>query len=243
MIYGPDGSIWQQGIQVSEADWNAIGYGMWRCIHQNGTPDATYRPMRDMFLARNIPFSAYAWVSGDPIRSADKACDAVGDKRIPIMADCEEPGYPFGNYFRWIERVRANGFKVRLMYTGRGYWLESGSPHLGGLGFDLVVSRYGDQDPNGKYEIVPRYDYMNSKYGDVTWNWVFGGLTPTFWQYGSRIRWGDRYMDMNAYRGLASTLGTWFYVKSNIPEPKPPLPPPTPFPYRPYNPIPPFIIR
>lgn len=221
--YGPDGSIWQNGIKLTAADWDAIDFVIWRCVREDGTPDPSYPWARDQAIAHRKPFATYVFLSGNPVRQAEAAAAVIGDKTVPVMADWEKPGYTPASMFAWVGRMRTLGFTVPLLYTGMAFWQSSGKPTLTDYGLELVVARYGDQQPTATYEIRPRYAQMDHKYGAVTWAFNIGGLRPVIWQYGSRIRWGDRPMDMNAFRGTPAELARWFKMPPAA-HPVPPKP-------------------
>lgn len=201
-IFGPDGARYQENIKLTDADWNAVGFGAWRAIHQNGTSDRTFKPMAEDFKRHRKPFAAYVWVDGmAPSTKAEYAARAIGDPSIPVMVDWEDRTCSFDRMMAFVVAMRARGYRVPLLYTGRFFHASMGAPDLTGLGVDLVIARYGDQKDDGTYEIEPRYAQAVAKYS--VWDWNVGGLKPSMWQYGSRVRWGDRYMDMNAIRDPA----------------------------------------
>lgn len=224
-FFGPDGAVYQDGIKVSDKDWTDTDFMAWRVIHQSGKKDITFDLKLKEAEEHNVPFAAYVWVDKMGASSKSRYTDnALKDKSIPIMVDWEDPGCTFTNMCSYVEAMRKLGYKVTLLYTGRPFWQSMGSPKLDDLGMDLVISRYGDQNiesrygKNPKFECVPRYEYMLPKYS--VWDWNLGGLTPSMWQFGSRIRWGDRYMDMNAIRDkdvIDRCFKNWFSEPTPIP--------------------------
>ena len=96
--------------------------------------------------------------------------------------------------------MRKVGISVVSLYTGAGYWGERGRPTLAGNGFDLVNARWG-LNPEAKVAV----DQYRAIGGDDGNGWDgFGGLDPVIWQFGSRIAWGSKHMDHNAFRGDAA---------------------------------------
>lgn len=227
-LFGPDGARYQEGIKVTDADWAAVDFGIWRAIHQSGGLDRTYPVMRDQFRLHDKPFAAYVWVDAmDPERKADYAATAIRDSTIPVMVDWEDARCSWGRALAFVSAMRERGYKVPLLYTGRAFHQSMGSPRLTGYDLELVVARYGDQNGAGIYECEPRYQAMLPRFG--VWSWNLGGLTPVMWQFGSRIRWGDRYMDMNAVLDPA-VINRCFRLWS-APAPTPgPVPIPVPIP-------------
>ena len=103
--------------------------------------------------------------------------------------------------------IRKLGHKVGLLYTNYYYWKDDcGSPKLTGQGFDLVNAKYGDGNKVGTAE--ERYAAQGGDAGPG-WN-GYGGLTPVLWQFGDKITWGNKNLDMNAYRGDPAVLNNWF---------------------------------
>lgn len=241
-LFGPDGSKWQAGIKLTAADWDAVDFGIWRCVHQTGAKDATFEWAKREFLDHRKPFCAYVWAFGDPVDQAGDVAAAVMDQSVPIMIDWEDLSVPADRMFRLVAELRRLGYQVPLLYTGQAYWQTMGRPILEGRGMDLVVARYGSQKADGQYEIRARYDGMMASSTAATWEFNLGGLRPVFWQYGSRIRWGDRFMDMNAFRGSHGDLAQWFKMPSfaTVPPTGPfPIQRPTPAPVPPPQIIPP----
>lgn len=217
--FGPDGSHHQQGMTL---DRN-VDFMLWRCSIGSRI-DETFDTFRDFARDNNIPFCAYHFVyqterrvtsagkEHNAITQARRVDEAVGDKSIPIMLDWESDGSQLPNWTdvqRVAAAIRALGYKIPLLYTGRWYWSSMGSPEMSGNGFDLINADYGNQKSTGEYEAKSRYKELGGDEGRG-WN-GYGGLVPSIWQFGSRIRCGDRYMDCNAIR-LNVDLSRWFKI-------------------------------
>jgi hypothetical protein len=124
--------------------------------------------------------------------------------------NCHPDGGPqvpnFDDVLAVAAEIRKLGHKVALVYTGWSYWSEHGKPTMSGHGFDLVNARYGAGNLVGTAE--ERYQAQG---GDSGLGWgAYGGLTPVLWQFGDKITWGNRNLDMNAYRGDPNLLNKWF---------------------------------
>jgi hypothetical protein len=148
---------------------------------------------------------------------------AEPDKSTPIMLDWEYDGTlrpDFNDVLAVAAELRKRGYRVPLLYTGKWYWEQMGRPTLSGHGFELVNSNYGNQSSTGTYEIKARYAALG---GDAStrWNVSYGGLRPSVWQFGSRIHWGNRYMDMNAIRDPAVIERIWPKEPMPVPDPDP----------------------
>jgi GH25 family lysozyme M1 (1,4-beta-N-acetylmuramidase) len=233
-LYIPDGSKWQKDIKLTSVDWDAIGALIWRA--SSTYVDDTYAWARDQARQHGKPFLPYHALYNNSTmtleRQADLFANTVHDTSLGCMVDWEGwtgNGANYSELLRFVRLIRARGYEVPATYFGYAYWQLQGRPPIAELDTDWVVARYGNQSPTAEYEMASRYVAMNQAYGNETWNWNAGGLKPRMWQYGSRIRWGDRYMDMNAYRGDLASLRAWF-TGTAIPDPIPapiPVPPST----------------
>jgi hypothetical protein len=236
--FGPDGSYHQFGgrdgeskpwswLLLQEEDWAAIEFVLWRASIAART-DWSFPRMRDETMQRGKAFAAYHFVYPVVRYPARAQVDALmrsldGNTDIPVWLDWEHDGETvipqWSDVIAFADAARDRGLRVPGVYTGGWYWSGyAGSPTLAGYGLDLWLSDYGNQQPTSQFEIVSRYAERG---GDEStrWNRNLGGLTPVLFQYGSRIRWGNRYMDMNAHRGPVAELGRWFWTK-----PAPPIP-------------------
>lgn len=230
-LFGPDLSSFQRGISPSAHDLASTSFMLWRSVREKRDPDGvpaayllddSYYWGRDYAKAHNIPFATYVFLGSDP-RLQDEATDQFVADDIPVMVDWERSGCTFDEMMRYVTDLRAYGNRVPTLYTGKYFWQNAGSPSLAGLGLDLVVARYGDQDPTKVYDCEARYAYLLGRYGG-TWSWDIGGLTPQMWQFGSRIRYGGMAVDMNAVLDPA-------FITRNFKDWTPPPPPaPTPDP-------------
>lgn len=110
---------------------------------------------------------------------------------VPLMLDVEQE--PSGaqpavaDAVVFIDRYRALGGVVHLLYLPKWYWQRLGSPSLAALidrGMLLVSSDY-------------------TAYSDDGPGWQpYGGMTPTVWQYTSSATFnGVHPVDMNAFKG------------------------------------------
>lgn len=221
-FFGPDGSHHQDGMTP---DWNDLDFLIWRSSIGKRI-DRTFNQFNNEARARDIPFCAYHFVytlNNYPADlQADTCAQSVNNTDTPIMLDWESDGSispGFDAVLAVANELRELGYRVPLLYTGQWYWAQKGRPTLEGHGLDLVNSNYGNQKPTGTYTAEARYKELG---GDTSTRWEvsYGGLKPSIWQFGSRIKWGDRYMDMNAIR--VGNLSQWF----RVPVVAPPVPQP-----------------
>lgn len=119
---------------------------------------------------------------------------------------------------RFVDQWRKMDSRVLALYLPRWVWSGwLGRPHLGDLGIPLVSSLYGAND-----NLAPD-DLYAARGGDLGDGWAsYGGVAPTFWQFGSRcpVPGLSALTDINAYRGsveqLYSTLGVDMAWRLNV---------------------------
>src|SRR5262245_10318397 len=206
-VFGPDVSKWQEGLVPPTPP--SISFGLCRA-----SKGAEIDPVVDNAIAwcetNSVPFCAYHFLVPlsvhDAVVQAAAFHEAVArDKTIPCMLDWErssegwEPS--FNDALSVIDAIRKQGHKVALLYTGDWYWEKKGKPTLSGHGFDLVAADYD----NSKTGTGPQI--YAARGGDAGPGWTaFGGLTPVLWQFTDRATWGNKQLDMNAYRGDPAVL-------------------------------------
>lgn len=216
-LFGPDVSHWQSGIVVDPDDLAAVAFAMARASIGTRTDDA-HRVAYPVARSAGIGYAAYHFVyptrshaAGDQAAAFDRSVG--GDTDVSVMLDVEHDGDmspDWGDTLAVADAIRAYGYRVTLVYLPRWYWQTIGSPTLAGAGLSLVSSDYG---PNTPGEIGDRYA---ARGGDAGPGWSnYGGVTPTVWQYGSQIEFGNQLVDMNAYRGDPADLGRWFTPPDN----------------------------
>lgn len=128
---------------------------------------------------------------------------AVVPKDVPVIPDVEENSGDMTLTRQIVDKLRAAGYRVPLLYLPRWYWQQLGSPSLAGLP-PLWSSRYPDytvRDLAGAYAKAP------ASYWDG-----YGGLSVAVLQFTSSAKIaGHQPLDANAFRGtrdqLAALLG------------------------------------
>jgi Glycosyl hydrolases family 25 len=220
-LCGPDVSAWQIGIVPPEP--HGIGFGLCRASIGLAN-DPTAAQAIAWCRVRDVPFAAYHFVYEQPKHPAvDQALtfheSVGGDRSICCMLDWEsdtddnchpggEPQHPtWDDVLAVADAIRELGHRCNLVYTGRWYWNEQGSPTLAGCGLDLVNSNYGLKPwPDGG-----PVDVYTARGGDDGPGWAgYGGLDPILWQYSCQTTWGNRRVDFNAYKGDPAELNQWF---------------------------------
>jgi len=187
--------------------------------------DPSYATFRDQCKDLGVLFAAYVLVHTyvTPAATAQLLAKTIGDPRIPVMIDLEPdsdtPSLQFAAQC-W-DAFAAEGLHPRVLYDPRWYWSQSGGPVLTVRPWALTSSNYGANTPGAA---ATRYA---AEGGDLGPGWQpYGGLAPTFWQFGSQIVLGTDshgltvYGDADAYRGSVSELAAtglftdWSHIMS-----------------------------
>lgn len=220
-VFGPDVSQYQKGLVPP--DPAGIGFGICRASIGQYL-DATCLGFLDWFRDNGVPYCAYHFaypIASHPARiQADTFHRSVAaDPSVNCMIDWEEDGddncHPNGGPQKpsWSDvlavatEIRNLGHKVTLVYAPDWWWSEQGKPNMAGAGFDLVAAEYGPKPwPTGTTAQV-----YAARGGDASPDWKgYGGLTPVLLQFSCQVTWGNKALDMNAYRGDPAVLNRWF---------------------------------
>jgi hypothetical protein len=215
-ITGPDVSDRQAGLSVASVKQAGHSFLTARALSfPQGLmqADPAYSSFRDQCKALGFPFAAYVLVHTyvTPAATAALLAKTIGDPAIPVMIDLEpDSDTPtVGFAVQCFDAFAAEGLQPRVLYDPRWYWSELHGPSLTARPWRVTSSDYGSNAPGGA---LSRYTSMG---GDTGPGWEpYGGLTPTFWQFGSQIVLGTDsnghtvYGDCNAYRGTLDELVT-----------------------------------
>jgi len=148
--------------------------------------------------------AAYHYVRSNAGASAQVAhIQKVIPTSVPVIPDVEANSGAIGLTRDLVDRLRAAGYTVPLLYLPRWYWTQIGSPSLAGLP-PLWSSRYPDNT----------IGTISDEWADVpaTYWTGYGGLDVAVLQFTSSAAIaGHQPLDANAYRGtraqLAALLG------------------------------------
>jgi GH25 family lysozyme M1 (1,4-beta-N-acetylmuramidase) len=130
---------------------------------------------------------------------------------VPVILDVEAGSGGVSLVREIIDRLRAVGYRVPLLYLPRWYWQQLGSPSLVGLP-PLWSSRYPDNTVGS----------IQDEWADVPahyWN-GYGGLSVAILQFSSSGRVaGYSPLDLNAYQGTRAGLLALLYGQQPTPAP------------------------
>lgn len=143
--------------------------------------------------------AAYHYVRGNVSAAAQVAhIQRVVPRDVPIVPDVEANSGGIALTREFVDRLRAAGYTVPLLYLPRWYWQQIGSPSLAGLP-PLWSSRY----PNN---VIGTLQAEWAQVPDSYWN-GYGGLQVAVLQFTSSARIaGHQPLDANAYRGTRGQL-------------------------------------
>lgn len=215
-VTGPDVSSQQAGLSVASVKQAGHSFLTARALSfPNGLMEAdpAYSTFRDEAKALGFPFAAYVLIHTyvTPQATAALLAKTIGDPNIPVMIDLEpDSDTPtVGFAVQCWDAFAAEGLHPRVLYDPRWYWSELNGPALTARPWAVTASAYGSNAPGAA---LSRYTSMG---GDTGPGWEpYGGITPSFWQFGSQIVLGTDsnghtvYGDCNAYRGSQDELTT-----------------------------------
>jgi GH25 family lysozyme M1 (1,4-beta-N-acetylmuramidase) len=188
-IFYPDISAFQGNISL--AGTVAVCA---KATEGTGWTSANYSWQKAEAARRGAFFFAYHFLhAGNASAQADYCFNVVG-KNVGLMLDWEPAGSSrpgVNDAVAFIERYRALGGTVNIVYLPHWYWAQMGSPSLG-----AIASR-------GCYNVNSAY----TTYSDNSSNWnSFGGLEVKIWQYTSSFRFSGQNVDFNAFKGTVDEL-------------------------------------
>lgn len=195
-----DISEWQNGLQLAKAKAEGIEAVILRT--NDGTyRDKTFRSHLDDALANGLPVATYAYLrhpaEGTTIRQQVDTYEAVcPDRAYPVWLDAESPTAITADVVAQFKaEFERRGYRVLGVYTYRPY-------HAGAMrGADL--SRFG-RTWVAAYGTDPSADPATAYPGDQAASWApLGGVVPSMWQFGSKVRVAGYGVDCNAIRDRA----------------------------------------
>jgi lysozyme len=212
-VLGIDVSKWQAGLSLASVKAQGYRYVIAKCTEGQGYVDPEYDAFRAQAVGAQTLFAAYHWLWSDSTASAQahNLASHIGDKRIPVMIDCEPVEDPpgSGHYIStpdlpkcaaFRDECHARGMRVTLLYLPHWYWQWIRSPSL--ATWTVVASIYGPNNVGTGTDLYP---------GDGSTRWdAYGGRTPALLQFGSRGRingYPDD-VDLDAWRGTFADLKT-----------------------------------
>lgn len=228
-IFGVDIASFQRGLSLASVKKQGYSFVMAKASEGRSYKNPYYAAQRDAAKANGLLFAAYHFLRSD-VSVTDQArnmASAVNDTSIPVMIDCEvskgsRPTLSHCIGFR--DAMQALGYRVTLLYYPSFWWTQTGRPNLSG--WTLWQALYGN-NPNVYGSIAYPGD------SSPRWN-AMGGVTPTFLQFGSRIK-IDGYgagVDSSAFKGTLDELKALRIFKdwaeTPAPSPIPPFPAPKP---------------
>ncbi|HEV2784704.1 MAG TPA: glycoside hydrolase family 25 protein [Actinophytocola sp.] len=203
-IFGLDISHHQdERLDLARAKREGIEFVFIKATEGVGFNDAEFAGNLAEARAAGLLVAAYHYqLSGPAAPQVANVRDSV-PLDVPVILDVEARSGSVALTRELVDRLRAAGYRVPLLYLPRWYWQQIGSPGLAGLP-PLWSSRYPDTVVGS----------IQDEWADVPahyWN-GYGGLDVAVLQFTSSAAIaGHQPIDANAYRGtreqLAALLG------------------------------------
>jgi GH25 family lysozyme M1 (1,4-beta-N-acetylmuramidase) len=165
--------------------------------------DAAFAPNLAEARAAGLLVAAYHYVRSDSSAAAQVAnIRRVVPLNVPVIPDVEANSGGVALVREFVDRLRAAGYRVPVLYLPRWYWQQIGSPSLAGLP-PLWSSRYPD---NVVGSLSSEWSHVPASY------WTgYGGLDVAVLQFTSSVAIGGYSpIDANAYRGTREQLAALF---------------------------------
>ncbi|HEY9415176.1 MAG TPA: glycoside hydrolase family 25 protein [Pseudonocardia sp.] len=205
VTYGLDLSHYQTtSLDLSQCRREGVEFVFIKSTEGASFKDSAFPTRLQQARAAGLLVAAYHFVrASDPASTQVAHIATVVPRDVPIILDVETNSGAIGLTRDLVNRLRAAGYRVPLLYLPRWYWQQIGSPSLEGLP-SLWSSRYPD---NTRGTLTDEMADVPDSY------WTgYGGLGVTVLQFTSSARVaGHEPLDANAYRGtraqLAALLG------------------------------------
>lgn len=219
-VFGYDISHHQGPFDHDIARSEGMRFAYMKCTEGANFKDDRWPQNRDRALAAGTRVAAYHFLRSDHDveAQADNILDHIGNRKCPIVIDCEKRVDPsegisshpsLKHVKQFKEACRSRGMYVSLLYLPRWYWQERGQPGIGRLP-PVINSAYGSEPLGGPEQVYP---------GDNADAWIpYGGQTPVMWQFSRKAMVAGQRIDVNAYRGPESDLDRWFLTPPPPPE-------------------------
>jgi lysozyme len=189
------------GLSLAAAKRDGIEFVFIKATEGGGFVDPEFRANLDEARAAGQLVAAYHYV-----RANDAAVVQLANIRrtvpldVPVIPDVERNSGGVTLTRELVDRARAAGYTVPLLYLPRWYWQELGRPNLNGLP-PLWSSRYPD---NTVGSLADEWADVPAHYWDG-----YGGLDVAVLQFTSSSRVaGHQPLDANAFRGNRQQLST-----------------------------------
>ena len=186
-IFYPDISAFQGNISL----FGAVAVCA-KATEGTGWTSSNYAWQKAEAARRGAFFFAYHFLhAGNAAAQAQHCFNVVG--KTPLMLDFEPSStHPsVSDALAFVDKFRALGGIVNLLYLPHWYWQQLGSPTLSGFvsrGMSLVSS-----------------DYVS--YSDSGPGWAgYGGMDVAIWQFSSSFSFNGQRVDFNAFKGTVAQL-------------------------------------
>lgn len=187
------------GLNLAQARRESIEFVFIKATEGATFYDPEFAPNLAEARAAGQLVAAYHYLKSNASAAAQVANVArVVPKSVPIIPDVEANSGGVALVREFVDKLRAAGYRVPLLYLPRWYWQQLGSPDLRGLPA-LWSSRYPD---NVVGTLGSEWAAAPASY----WN-GYGGLPVAVLQFTSSARVaGHQPLDANAFNGTRDQL-------------------------------------
>lgn len=200
VTFGVDVSHWQgPAVDFAALRREGIEFAIIKATEGDSFTDSEFLSNLRRARAAGMLVAAYHYVRIG-VSAVDQAARVrrVVPIEVPVIPDVERNSGGIVLTRAVVSALRANGYRVPLLYLPRWYWAELGSPSLAGLP-PLWASRYPN---NVQGALAAEWSDVPAHY----WN-GYGGLEVAVLQFTSSARIaGMGPLDANAYRGTREQL-------------------------------------
>jgi GH25 family lysozyme M1 (1,4-beta-N-acetylmuramidase) len=186
-------------LDLAQARREGIDFVFLKSTEGSSFVDPTFAANLAEARAAGQLVAAYHYVKSNATAAAQVANVAhVVPKNVAVIPDVEANSGGVALVRDFVDKLRAAGYRVPLLYLPRWYWQQIGSPSLAGLP-PLWSSRYPD---NVVGTLGAEWGRVPSSY----WN-GYGGLSVAVLQFTSSARVAGRQpLDANAFNGTRDEL-------------------------------------
>lgn len=158
-------------------------------------------------------FAAYHYQRNEPAVAQVANIRNVVPLDVPVCLDVEAGAGSFAITLELARQLRAEGYRVPLLYLPEWYWIELGYPDLSPIGCPLWSSVWATSSDYAYASVI-----WNTYENFFLRNWDgYGGLPMAVMQFSASAIVSETYpVDVNAYRGSFAELRDLLYEEADM---------------------------